>query len=46
MERPKRPERVEIRCTEEELAAWRAAAGLVPLSAWVRHLANEAATGA
>jgi hypothetical protein len=28
--------RVEIRCTEEELARWKEAAGAVPLSRWIR----------
>jgi hypothetical protein len=32
--------RFEIRCTDEELARWRVAAGGVPLSKWVRGVLN------
>jgi hypothetical protein len=33
---PYMDKRVEVRCTEEELARWKQAAGAVPLSRWIR----------
>ena len=37
--------RVQLRCTTDEKAAWEKAAGLVPLSRWMRHHLNAAAAG-
>jgi hypothetical protein len=34
--------RVEVRCSEGELGAWKTVAGDVPLSRWLRGLANKA----
>jgi hypothetical protein len=35
--------RIEVRCSEGELEAWKLAAGRVPLSRWLRDVANGAA---
>jgi hypothetical protein len=34
--------RIEVRCSEGELEAWKAAAGRVPLSRWLRDVVNVA----
>lgn len=40
---PYMDKRVEVRCSAEELAQWKAAAGDVPLGRWIRRLLNGAA---
>ena len=40
---PYMDKRVEVRCSEVEIEAWRGAAGEVPLSRWVRNALNAAA---
>jgi hypothetical protein len=42
---PYMEKRFEIRCSEGDLAAWKAAAGRVPLAVWIRDALNAAAKG-
>ena len=38
-------ERVEVRCSSEQLASWKAAAGAVPLGRWMRRVLDNEVAG-